>query len=121
MASTVRVDVWLWAVRVFKSRTQAQKACRGGQVKIDGESVKPAALVGNGTRIRVTTPDRERTLVVRELLHKRVSAPRAAQAMIDETPPPPPKVAQPAVPQRKPGSGRPTKRERRQLTKLRGY
>ncbi|WP_022918741.1 RNA-binding S4 domain-containing protein [Ruania albidiflava] len=121
MADSVRVDSWLWAVRVFKTRTQAQAACRGGHVKIDGESVKPATLVGPGTRIMVTAPDRERTVVVREPLRKRVGAPRAAQAMIDETPPPPPKVEQPAVPRRERGSGRPTKRERRQITRLRGY
>lgn len=121
MADSVRVDSWLWAVRVFKTRTQAQNACRGGHVKIDGESVKPATLVGIGTRIVVTAPDRERDLQVRQPLRKRVSAPRAAQAMIDHTLPPPPKVEQPAVPRRDRGAGRPTKRERREITKLRGY
>lgn len=121
MADSVRVDSWLWAVRVFKSRTQAQNACRGGHVKIDGERVKPATLVGPGTRIVVTAPDRERIVVVREPLRKRVGADRAAQAMLDQTPPPPPKVEQPAPPRRDRGAGRPTKRERREITRLRGH
>ncbi|SRR5690625_580520 len=121
MADTVRVDSWLWAVRLFKTRTQAQAACRGGHVKVDGERAKPATLVGPGSRIVVTGGPRERTVVVRQVLRKRVGAAVAAQAMTDETPPPPPRVEQPAVPQRDRGSGRPTKRERRQLTRLRGY
>src|SRR5699024_314753 len=121
MADSVRVDSWLWAVRVFKTRTQAQAACRGGHVKIDGESVKPATLVVPGTRIMVTAPDRERTVVVREPLRKRGGAPRAAQARIDEPHPPPAEGEQPARPRRGRAAGRPTKRERRQITRLRGY
>lgn len=118
---SVRVDSWLWAVRLFKTRTQAQAACRGGHVKVDGDRAKPATLVGPGTRIVVTGGPMERIVVVREPLRKRVGAAVAAQAMIDETPPPPPKVEQAAVPRRERGAGRPTKRERRQITRLRGY
>lgn len=118
---SVRVDSWLWAVRLFKTRTQAQAACRGGHVKVDGDRAKPATLVGPGTRIVVTGGPMERIVVVREPLRKRVGAPRAAQAMIDETPAPPPRVEQAAVPRRERGAGRPTKRERREITRLRGY
>ena len=122
MASdSVRVDSWLWAVRLFKTRTQAQAACRGGHVKVDGDRAKPSTLVGPGTRVVVTGGVQERTVVVQRPLRKRVGAPLAAQAMIDETPPPPPRAEQPAVPQRDRGAGRPTKRERREITRLRGY
>ncbi|WP_110850717.1 RNA-binding S4 domain-containing protein [Georgenia satyanarayanai] len=118
---SVRVDSWLWAVRIFKTRSQAQAACRGGHVRVDGDRAKPATLVGIGSRVVVTGGPQERTVVVQRPLRKRVGAPLAAQAMIDETPPPPPRVEQAAVPRRERGAGRPTKRERRDLTRLRGY
>ncbi|ROR74385.1 RNA-binding S4 domain-containing protein [Bogoriella caseilytica] len=122
MASdSVRVDAWLWAVRVFKTRSLAQAACRGGHVTVDGDRAKPATMVGAGSRVEVTGGPRPRILVVREPLRKRVGAPRAAQAMFDESPPPPPAVDRPWVPQRSRGAGRPTKRERREITRLRGH
>ncbi|WP_324651109.1 RNA-binding S4 domain-containing protein [Georgenia sp. H159] len=121
MADFVRVDSWLWAVRLFKTRSQAQAACRGGHVSVDGDRAKPSTLVGPGTRVVVTGGPQTRTVVVRQALRKRVGAPVAAQAMIDETPPPPPRVEQPGLPQRDRGAGRPTKRERREITRLRGY
>jgi len=121
MADSVRVDSWLWAVRLFKTRTQAQAACRGGHVKVDGDRAKPSTLVGPGSKVVVTGGPRERVVVVQQPLRKRVGAAVAAQAMIDQSPPPPPRVEQPALPVRERGSGRPTKRERRQITRLRGY
>lgn len=121
MAEAVRVDSWLWAVRIYKSRTQATAACRGGHVRVEGERAKPATLVGPGSRVVVTGGPRERRLVVQRALTKRVGAPVAATAMIDESPAPPPRVEQPWVPQRDRGAGRPTKRERREITRLRGY
>ncbi len=117
----MRVDSWLWAVRIFKTRSQAQAACRGGHVRVDGDRAKPSTLVGTGTRVVVTGGPQERTVVVQRPLRKRVGAPLAAQAMIDETPPPPPKVEEAALPRRERGAGRPTKRERRDITRLRGY
>ena len=121
MADSVRVDAWLWAVRVYKTRSQANAACRGGHVRVEGERAKPATLVGPGSRVVVTGGPRERRLVVQQALRKRVGAPAAAQAMIDESPPPPPRVEEPFLPRRDRGSGRPTKRERREITRLRGY
>ncbi|MEE6281274.1 RNA-binding S4 domain-containing protein [Georgenia sunbinii] len=121
MADSVRVDSWLWAVRIFKSRTQASVACRGGHVRVEGERAKPSTLVGPGSRVIVMVGPRERRLVVQRAIAKRVGAPVAATAMIDESPPPPPRAEMPFVPHRLPGSGRPTKRERREITRLRGY
>lgn len=117
----VRVDAWLWAVRVYKSRSLATTACKAGHVTVDGAKAKPATTVGPGTRVRVTHPAGERILVVKQTLSKRVSAPLAAAAVIDESPPPPPKELRPApVALRARGAGRPTKRERRELDRLRG-
>ncbi|MBW3086165.1 Heat shock protein 15 [Austwickia sp. TVS 96-490-7B] len=118
---SVRVDAWLWAVRVFKSRSMATTACRAGHVQVDGVRAKPATSVRPGQRVVVTGGPVTRTVVVVQLLTKRVSAPVAATAMIDETPPPPPRAERPAaVGMRERGAGRPTKRERRQLDHLRG-
>lgn len=119
--SKVRVDQWTWAVRVFKTRSAAAVACRAGHVRVRGERAKPATLVGVGDEVRVRGADQERVLVVRQLLVKRVSAPVAAEAVEDLTPPPPPRVERPAaVGVRDRGAGRPTKRERREIDRLRG-
>lgn len=117
----VRVDSWLWAVRVYKSRSLATTACKAGHVTVGGAKAKPSTMVGPGDRVSVTHPAGQRILVVKATLSKRVSAPRAAEAVIDESPPPPPREARPApVALRERGAGRPTKRERRELDRLRG-
>ncbi|HJD48810.1 MAG TPA: RNA-binding S4 domain-containing protein [Candidatus Corynebacterium intestinavium] len=114
----VRVDAWVWAVRLTKTRAQAAAACRAGHVKINGESVKPAQHVAVGDQVRVWVNHRERIVEVAELLHKRVGAPVAQKAYIDHSPPPPPKEIIASMPRRDPGAGRPTKKERRQLDKF---
>lgn len=119
--TTARVDSWVWAVRVFKSRSQATAACRAGHVRVNGERAKPATPVKVGDRVVVRGGERERILVVARILLKRVGAPEAATALVDESPPPPPVEARPAVPVRDRGAGRPTKRERRDIQRLRGY
>ncbi|MEE6272309.1 RNA-binding S4 domain-containing protein [Georgenia wangjunii] len=119
--TTARVDSWVWAVRVFKSRSQATAACRAGHVRVNGERAKPATPVKVGDRVVVRGGERERILVVARILLKRVGAPEAATAVVDESPPPPPVEARPAVPFRDRGAGRPTKRERRDIQRLRGY
>ena len=120
-APEARVDSWLWAVRLFKSRSQATSACKAGHVRVNGERAKPATAVKVGDRVVVRGGERERVVVVRRLLVKRVGAPVAAEALLDESPPPPPPVARGLVAQRARGTGRPTKRERRELERLRGY
>lgn len=118
---SVRVDAWLWAVRIFKSRSLATTACKAGHVQVEGARAKPATTVRAGMRVVVRGGPRERILVVRRTLAKRVSATLAAEAMIDESPPPPPREERPApVALRERGAGRPTKRERRDLQRLRG-
>jgi ribosome-associated heat shock protein Hsp15 len=116
----VRADAWVWAVRMYKSRTQATAACRAGHVRVNGERAKPATPVRVGDEVIVRGAGHDRIVEVRGLLVKRVGAEVAATAYVDHTPPPPPKVEQGSVPHRERGAGRPTKRERRQLDRLRG-
>src|SRR5699024_12823665 len=109
----VRVDAWVWAVRLTKTRAQAAAACRAGHVKINGESVKPAQHVAVGDQVRVWVNHRERIVEVTELLHKRVGAPGAQKAYIDHSPAPPPKESSASMPRRDPRPGRPTNKEGR--------
>jgi len=117
MADAVRVDSWLWAVRVYKTRSAATTACRAGHVRVNGEKAKAAQQVRVGDELRVRIAGFDRILAVRQLLTKRVGAPQAALAAEDRTPVREP-VAQLAVRDR--GAGRPTKRERRDIERLRG-
>jgi ribosome-associated heat shock protein Hsp15 len=115
-----RVDKWLWAVRVFKTRALATAACRRGHVRVNGAPAKPAATVRVGDRVEVRTHDHHpRVLEVARVIDKRVGAPVAAECVVDHSPPPPPREQAPDVFARERGAGRPTKRERRQLDRFR--
>jgi ribosome-associated heat shock protein Hsp15 len=119
MEST-RVDRWLWAVRLYKTRSLATDACRGGHVKVNGAPAKPATTVRAGDRVEAFVHDRERVLEVVDVIDKRVSAPAAASCVVDHSPPPPPREERLApLFDRSAGSGRPTKRERRALDRFR--
>lgn len=117
---TARVDAWLWAVRVYKTRSAATAACRAGHVRIDGDRAKAAQAVRPGSEVRVRGDFPERILEVRRTIVKRVGAEVAAGCLIDHTPPPPPREEVAVLPTRERGAGRPTKRERRELDELRG-
>ncbi|WP_353829095.1 RNA-binding S4 domain-containing protein [Agromyces sp. SYSU T0242] len=117
---SARVDAWLWAVRVSKTRSAATAACRAGHVRVNGERAKAAQPVRPGDEVRVRLHGFDRILIVRRPIVKRVSAELAAAAADDRTPPPPPREAVPAAPVRDRGAGRPTKRDRRELDRLRG-
>ncbi|WP_353987387.1 RNA-binding S4 domain-containing protein [Ruicaihuangia caeni] len=120
MADSARVDAWIWAVRFAKTRSAATEACRAGHVRINGERAKPAQRVRSGDEVRVRVAGVERIAVVQQTISKRVSASVAATCMIDLTPPPPPAAERELVPQRDRGAGRPTKRDRREIERLRG-
>lgn len=115
-----RVDQWLWAVRVCKTRTAAGEACRGGHVKVNGGRAKAATPVHAGDRIEAYLNGRERILEVVTDIDKRVGAPLAGECYIDHSPPPPPSDYLPRLFPRPAGAGRPTKRERRETDRLRG-
>jgi ribosome-associated heat shock protein Hsp15 len=114
---TARVDVWLWAVRLFKTRSSATEACRGGHVRLNDSPAKAAARVRTGDRVEVRVHGRDRVLEVVKVLDKRVGAPAAAECVVDRSPPPP--EGDDRAFDRDRGAGRPTKRDRRQLDRLR--
>jgi ribosome-associated heat shock protein Hsp15 len=113
-----RVDKWLWAVRLYKTRSLATEACNAGHVKINGAPAKPAHPVRVGDRVEAHLHDRQRILEVVQIIEKRVSAPLAAEALVDHSPPPPEKEWYMTF-ARDPGAGRPTKKDRRSLDRLR--
>jgi ribosome-associated heat shock protein Hsp15 len=117
---SVRVDSWIWAVRLIKTRSLGATACRGGHVRVNGERVKPAYSLRVGDEVRLRHEGRERVVVVKRLIRKRVGAPVAVQCYIDNSPPPPPREAVAPAGIRDRGAGRPTKRDRRELERLRG-
>lgn len=117
---TVRADVWIWSVRLVKTRSLAATACRAGHVRINGERAKPAQPVRVGDEVRLRHEGRERVAVIAKIVRKRVGAPVAAECYVDNSPPPPPREFAAAPGQRDRGTGRPTKRDRRELEQLRG-
>lgn len=117
-----RVDAWIWAIRLAKTRSAATALCKAGHVRINGNRAKPAQTVKIGDEVRVFLPGTgERIVEVRAILSKRVSATLAAPAFEDRTPPPPPREERVGVAERERGAGRPTKRDRRDIERLRGY
>lgn len=117
---SARIDVWLWAVRQVKSRSAATAACRAGHVRINGEPAKPAQHVSVGDEVRYRVAGFDRFLRVERILLKRVGASIAQSAYTDFSPPRPTPLEAPAAIIRDRGTGRPTKRERRQLDALMG-
>jgi ribosome-associated heat shock protein Hsp15 len=115
-----RVDAWLWAVRLFKSRSAATAACKGGHVKINGVTAKAATSLKVGDRVDALVHGDRRSLEVVRLIAKRVGAPVAVECYVDHSPPRERDAPGQAISVRDRGAGRPTKRERRQIDKLRG-
>jgi len=116
---TTRVDVWLWAVRIYKTRSAATAACRGGHVRVNRGAAKASTLVKVGDRVEAFA-ERQRILEVAVVIAKRVGAAVAATCFVDHSPPAPVVKRQPRMPVRERGAGRPTKRERRVLDRFRG-
>jgi ribosome-associated heat shock protein Hsp15 len=115
----VRLDKWLWAARCFKTRSVAAEACDAGHVKLNANSAKPAKLVRKGDRIEARTEGGVRVFEVVALSDRRGPAEQARALYVDHSPPPPPRDETMVVRDR--GTGRPSKRELRQIQKLRGY
>jgi ribosome-associated heat shock protein Hsp15 len=116
----IRLDLWLVAARLYKTRGLAQAACTGGRVKVNDQSSKPSHLVKGGDEVRAETPAGLRVLIVKYLADKRLSAPLARELYDDRSPPRPPRDVQPDIAVRERGAGRPTKADRRALQRLRG-
>ena len=117
----VRVDKWLWAVRIFKSRTLAADIIKKGRVRMDGDVLKPSSNVAVGDRLVVQKEGFNLDIEVVKLLNKRVGAPLAVTCYVDHTPPEEMNkykewfVGKSQGEHREKGAGRPTKRERREI------
>jgi ribosome-associated heat shock protein Hsp15 len=124
--NAVRLDVWLDVACIFKTRSQAQTACKRGRVEVNGDHGKPHRLVRPGDTIRIRVPGgRLRIIEVLELESTNVPKSRARELYADRTPPPTPEEIElrkmqrlSAPPRRARGSGAPKKRERRVLRRL---
>lgn len=119
--ASVRIDQWLWSVRITKTRADAAGLCRSGHVEINGKTAKPSSKVAVDDRIEARVHQLDRIFVVRRLITKRVGAALAVECYEDHSPPPPERDVLPPVFERDRGAGRPTKRDRRQLDALRGW
>lgn len=119
-AGKVRTDAWVWAVRLAKTRSRAAGACRAGHIKVNGDRAKPSTPIRVGDEVRVYLNEVERIVEVVTLITKRVGAPIAVTCYVDNTPAPIEVEKLVVVAQRDRGAGRPTKRERRELDRLRG-
>lgn len=118
-----RIDRWIWHARVVKTREFAKALVEGGHVRVDGaKETRPGAPVTAGRTLTITLPGGVRILRVLGFAERRGSATLAATLFEDLTPPRPPREAETpenvAPPARDPGTGRPTKRERRQIVRF---
>ncbi|GGZ03626.1 RNA-binding S4 domain-containing protein [Streptomyces nitrosporeus] len=117
---SVRVDAWIWSVRLTKTRSQAAAACRAGHVRVNGERARPSRPLRAGDEVRLRQSGRDRIVVVKKIVRKRIGPPVAVECYVDNSPPPPPREEAFQVPVRDRGAGRPTKRDRREMERLRG-
>ena len=115
----MRIDQWIWGVRLFPTRAAATAACKAGHVRVNGTGAKPSSPVRVGDRVAAQVGPRVRDYEVVRLIEKRVGAKVAIDCIVDHSPPPPPPEEIPVF-RRDPGTGRPTKRDRRRLDRLRG-
>jgi len=120
----VRVDKWLWSVRIFKSRTMATDACKSNKVKIDDKSLKASYMLSRGETLQVRKEGFDMTFKVVDLLAKRVSAKLAEPCYENLTSEEEMNkykswyVGKAATEKREKGAGRPTKRERRTIERF---
>lgn len=119
MSENLRIDKWLWSVRLFKTRSLAAEACRGGKIKLNGESIKPSRLLKAGDEIGFRAGLVNRTVKVIDFPVSRMSAKLVAAYMEDLTPPEEYEKAKQVSEFEKPffytGKGRPTKKDRRRI------
>ncbi len=112
-----RIDRWLCAVRLVKTRPLATRLCEGGHVLVNGSPAKPSTKVRAGDRVEARIADRERVVEVMRPIESRVGAAVAAICYVDHSPPVVPEAG-PAIRLVR-GEGRPSKRLRRELERLR--
>ncbi len=118
----VRVDKWLWSVRVYKTRSQATEGCKSSRVLVNDEVAKPSTKLVVGDMVEARLKERTIKYQVVQLLEKRVGAAVAAEAYEDHSPPEirSSHPAETMIGVRDRGQGRPTKRDRREIQRFRG-
>ena len=123
---SVRLDIWLDVACVYRTRSQAQNACRLGRIEVNGHHGKPHRTVRVGDTIRISLPGgRRRTLEVVGLADTSIPKAQARELYVDHTPPPSAEEIElrrlqrlAAPPRRVPGAGAPKKKDRRELRRL---
>ncbi len=118
MPENIRIDKWLWAVRIYKTRSQATEACKKGHVSVGGLPVKPSRMVQPGETVKVRIMQIVRSYKVLALSENRMSA-RLAEGFVQDITPPELEILEMNKNMRwisrERGTGRPTKKERRDL------
>ena len=123
----VRIDKWLWAVRIFKSRTLATDSCKSGKVKMNEQNLKPSYLIQRDDVVQVRKEGFDLTFKVIDLLDKRVGAPRAVLCYENLTSEEELNkfkdwyIGKGSAERREKGAGRPTKRERREIDRFKDH
>jgi ribosome-associated heat shock protein Hsp15 len=115
---TTRIDRWLCAVRLVKTRPLATQQCEAGHVRVNGLQAKPSTKVRAGDRVKARIADRERIVEVVRPIESRVGASVAVTCYVDHSPPEVPVEVRPEI-MAVQGEGRPSKRLRRELERLR--
>lgn len=118
----LRIDKYLWAIRVFKTRSLATEACKAGKVKLNGQNIKPSYVVKVGEVYHIQKGIEKKVLKVVDLLEKRMDAKTAALYYEDQTPLEDTygykSTFHTPILRRDRGTGRPTKKDRREIDDL---
>jgi ribosome-associated heat shock protein Hsp15 len=118
MSDDTRIDRWLCAVRLIKTRPMATQLCEAGHVRVNGKPAKPSTKVRAGDVVHALIAERERIVEVVRPIESRVGAPMAATCYVDNSPPPVISEIAPGIKVVR-GEGRPNKRLRRELERMR--
>ena len=123
----MRLDVWLDVACLFKTRSEAKKACEGGKVDLNGQSAKSHREIKEGDELEITRPlGRRQKVIVRKIAERHIPKAEARLLYEDVTPKPSAeevellRMARLATPFRRPGAGAPDKRERREIRRMKG-
>lgn len=124
MKSEVRIDKWMWATRIFKTRTQAVEACKKNRIMIGGVNIKPSRMVKVGDVIQVRKPPITYSFKVLALTERRMGAKLVAEYLENVTTPDQYEILEmnriSGFVNRAKGEGRPTKKDRRELEQFAG-
>ena len=118
----VRIDKWLWAARIYKTRSMASDACKNGRVMVNGVKLKPSRLVKEGEIIQVRKPPVTYSFKILKAIQNRVGAKMLSEIFENVTPQTQMEILEMTriggFLKRAKGTGRPTKKERREIDEL---